>query len=115
MSAKIYDISMYITNELPKIVITDDIMVTVNNRKSTVLNTQAMVTEFEKKAKEKEMEPVDAERAMMEKSLQMLVGESGAKKIEDLDLPLPEYRKIYETVMAAAQGIEPDKINEQTP
>lgn len=115
MSAKIYDISMHITNELPKVVITDDIMVTVNNRKSTVLNAQAMMSEFEKKAKEKEMDATDAERAMMEKALQMLVGESGAKKIEDLDLPLPEYKKVYETIMAAAQGIDPDKLNEETP
>ncbi len=115
MSEKIYNISMYITNKLPKIVISDDIIVTVNNRKSAVLNTQAMILEFEKKASEEGINITELESRMMEKALQMLVGESNAKKIEEMDLPLPEYKRIFDTIMAAAQGIEPEELNKATP
>ena len=34
---KVIDISMKITNQLPMIRITDDLVVTVNNRKNTIL------------------------------------------------------------------------------
>lgn len=115
MSEKIYDISMYITNKLPKLVINEDLIVTVNNRKSAVLNVQAMIMEFEKKASDKEMNVAELESKMMEKALQMLVGEANADKIEALDLPLPEYKKIFDTIMAAAQGIEPEELNKATP
>lgn len=115
MSEKIYDISMYITNKLPKLVINEDLIVTVNNRKSAVLNVQAMIMEFEKKASDKEINVAELESKMMEKALQMLVGEANADKIEALDLPLPEYKKIFDTIMAAAQGIEPEELNKSTP
>lgn len=115
MSEKIYDISMYITNKLPKMVINEDLILTVNNRKSAVLNVQAMIMEFEKKASDKEMNVAELESKMMEKALQMLVGEANADKIEALDLPLPEYKRIFDTIMAAAQGIEPEELNKSTP
>ena len=46
---KVIDISMKITNQLPMIRITDDLVVTVNNRKNTILKVQAMAAESEKK------------------------------------------------------------------
>ena len=46
---KVIDISMKITNQLPMIRITEDLVVTVNNRKSTILNIQAMAQEAESK------------------------------------------------------------------
>lgn len=49
--ANMIDISKMITNELPVVKITDDIVVTVNNRKSTILNIQAMAIEVDKKRK----------------------------------------------------------------
>ena len=45
---KVIDISMKITNQLPMVRITDDLVVTVNNRKNTILNVQAMGAEAEK-------------------------------------------------------------------
>ena len=48
--SKIYDISMYITNELPRLCIADGLIVTVNNRKSTILLVQAMINETDRKA-----------------------------------------------------------------
>lgn len=113
MNAKIYDISMYITNELPKVVITDELMVTVNNRKSAVLNVQTMIMEQERKSASGELsEEEDTEYAIMEKALKLLVGEKSAKAIDELDLPIPEYKKVYETIMVAATGADPESLKE---
>ena len=43
--AKVVDITSKITNDLPIVKITDDIVVTINNRKSNVLNVMAMANE----------------------------------------------------------------------
>ena len=98
---QVVDISMKITNQLPKVIITDELMVTVNNRKNNILNIQAMAQEFEKK-KEDEM-------AFMTKGLEMLVGASATAKIEEMDLPLPEYKMLYETIMGVATGTYGEK------
>lgn len=103
--AKIIDISSKITNELPMVKITDDVIVTVNNRKQTILNVQAMMREFERKAEQAEANGEDyGEIAFINKALQMLVGESKAAEIEELDLPLPEYKLVYNTIMETVTG-----------
>ena len=61
---KVIDISMKITNQLPMIRITEDLAVTVNNRKSTILNIQAMAQEAENKENKDDM-------AFMIKGLEM--------------------------------------------
>lgn len=103
--AKIYDISMKITNELPKMQITDDLIVTVNNRHSTILNIQAMLMEAEKND--------DTEAMTMDKALTLLIGQKSAEKINAMDLPINEYKTVYEAVMKVAQGI--DIESEDTP
>lgn len=103
--AKIYDISMKITNELPKMQITDDLIVTVNNRHSTILNIQAMLMEAEKKD--------DTETMIMDKALTLLIGQKSAEKINAMDLPINEYKTVYDAVMKVAQGI--DIESEDTP
>ena len=106
--AKMYDISMQITNELPVIKITDSIIVSVNNRKSTILNIQAMALEAERKATSNpENVEDDAEFKQMQKALAMLIGEENAKDIDELDLPIDEYKKVYESIMKVAQGMDP--------
>ena len=84
---KVIDISMKITNQLPMIRITEDLVVTVNNRKSTILNIQAMAQEAENKENKDDM-------AFMSKGLEMLVGKDASDKIEALDLPIPEYKEM---------------------
>ena len=98
--AKIIDISSKITNELPVVKITDEIMVTVNNRRSTILNVQAMSKELERKTADDEYD----EMAFMNKVLEMVVGEKKVQEINDLDLPFPEYKEVYETIFNAATG-----------
>lgn len=106
--ANIIDISGKITNQLPVVKITDDIVVTVNNRKSTVLNIQAMAREVEQKAQQSE-NPEDYDRMpFMRKTLEMLVGRKNADAIEALDLPMPEYSLVYETLMNTATGMTDD-------
>lgn len=105
---KIIDISMKITNQLPVIRITEDLVVTVNNRKNTILNIQAMAKEVEKK---KEKDDAD-DMAFIVKGLEMLVGKKNADKIDAMDLPLPEYKEMYNTIMQVAMGIYGE---EQTP
>ena len=99
---RVIDISMKITNQLPMIRITEDITVTVNNRKSTILNIQAMAQEAENKD----------DMAFMIKGLEMLVGKDASDKIEALDLPIPEYKEMYNTIMQVAMGTYGE---EQTP
>lgn len=94
---KVIDISMKITNQLPVIRITEDLMVTVNNRKSTILNIQAMAKEAENKKNTDDM-------AFMLKGLEMLIGKEASDKIEALDLPIPEYKEMYNTIMQVAMG-----------
>lgn len=103
---KLIDISMKITNQLPKIVITNEIMVTVNNRKSTILNIQALAKEAEKKGDDED------QIKFMTKALSLLIGEEKTNAIEALDLPLPEYKMVYNTIMSVATGTYGE---EQTP
>ena len=105
---KVIDISMKITNQLAMIRITEDLVVTVNNRKNNILCVQAMASEAEKKASE----DGDNGIGFMVKSLEMLVGKEAADKIENMDLPLPEYKEMYNTIMSVATGTYGE---EQTP
>jgi PHD/YefM family antitoxin component YafN of YafNO toxin-antitoxin module len=95
--AQMIEISKKITNELPVVKVTDDIVVTVNNRKNTVLCTMAAYEEMQKKE--------DGNDAVnMRKMLEMLIGKKHADAIEELDLPLPEYTLVFETIMDVATG-----------
>ena len=100
--AKIIDISKKITNELPTIKITEDIIVSVNNRKSTILNIQCMVQENARKAEDNEEEYDEFE--FMDNVLKMIIGEKKSDEINALDLPLPEYKAVYETIFNVATG-----------
>lgn len=106
---KMIDISSRITNQEPVVKITDEIIVTVNNRKQTMLNIQAMLREYEKKAEEDEEKY--SEIVFIEKAMQMLIGTTNAKKIEELNLPVPEYKLIYNTIMKTVNAEE----DEETP
>lgn len=102
--AQFYDISNLITNEQPKLQITNELIVTVNNRKSTMLNIQAMIEEDERKPADEQMN----KNEFMDKILNLLVGENNAKEINDMDLPMDQYSKVYEAIMNVAQGNDPN-------
>lgn len=98
---QLIDISAKITNELPCIKITPELVATVNNRKSTVLCIQAMADETERKRKQGEEVSDDN---FMKKTLEMLVGKKNSEAIEALDLPVPEYKELFQTIMDVATG-----------
>lgn len=95
--AQIIDISKKITNELPMVKVTEELVVTVNNRKSAVLNIQAMIEEMQREGKEEDI-------AFMTKGMEMLIGKKHTDEIEKMDLPLTEYTMIFETIMNVATG-----------
>lgn len=107
--SRMIDIRSKITNQLPVIQITDEIVVTVNNRKSNILKVQAFVKEQEKQAKKNSNEFDEVK--FMNDVLTMLIGEKNAKAIEDLDLPLPDYKTVYEEIMKAATGEQEQEGN----
>ena len=76
-----------ITNELPVVKITDDIVVTVNNRKSTILNIQAMAIEVDKKGKRRRGQHITSGKVYAEGT--GYAGRTGKcrKKLKALDLP----------------------------
>ena len=99
--SNIIDISAKITNQLPVVKITDELVITVNNRKSVVLSIQAMVEENDRKsAKGKEVDDM----AFMNKTLAMLIGQKNVDAIEEMDLPMTEYREVFQTIMSVATG-----------
>lgn len=101
----IYDITSFITNTLPVLKIADELVVTINNRKSNILNMQVMAKEAEKKEKEAKEQGLEYdEQLFMKKALSLLIGEKNTTELEDLDLPLPEYKKVFQTIMQIAQG-----------
>lgn len=100
--AQIIDITGRITNELPMVRVTDNLVITVNNRKNTIMNMQAMISEAQKKAAENGGD--FDELKMMRTCMDMLIGKKAADEVEALDLPFPEYKLVYQAVMAAATG-----------
>jgi hypothetical protein len=90
------DISSKITNQLPMVKITETIVVTVNNRKSNVLSMQGY---FKNKENAKK-----TENEIKSDILEILIPPKDVAAIEELDLPLPEFNEIYETIVAVATG-----------
>lgn len=101
--SNVIDISSKITNVLPVVKISEDIVVTVNNRKSTILSIKAKTEEMQRKADTEGAVEYD-EMKFMSDLLAMLIGQKNADAIEELDLPLPEYKELYESIMNIATG-----------
>ena len=99
---QLIDISGKITNELPCVKITDEIVVTINNRRTNILNIQCMVEEVDRKNEENG----DSfnEMTFMNKALELLIGAGKTREINELDLPFPEYKEVYNTIFNVATG-----------
>ena len=95
------DISAKITNKLPAVKISDDLIITVNNRKSNMLAVRAMVTESQKV--EENGGEAD-ELKLMDSVLRTLTNAKTVDEINKLDLPLPEYKLVFNAVNAACSG-----------
>ena len=104
------DISARITNELPVVKISDDLVITINNRKSSVLSVQAMIAEAGNN--EKDGKEVN-ELKFMDSVLRCLTSGKTVDAINKLDLPLPEYKVIYNAIMAACNGQTLEEFEQQ--
>ena len=105
------DISARITNELPVVKISDDLVITINNRKSNVLSVQAMIAEATTNA-ENEGREVN-ELKFMDSVLRCLTSGKTVDAVNKLDLPLPEYKLIYNAIMAACNGQTLEEFEQQ--
>ena len=109
--SNIIDISGKITNQLPIVKVSDEIVVTVNNRHSTIMSMQLLIKEQEKASKENGDEY--DEMAFMDRVLAMLIGKKSVDAINKIDLPLPEYKMVYQGVMAAATGESQEEVDKR--
>ena len=104
------DISAKITNKLPAVKISDDLIITVNNRKSNMLAVRAMVTESQKV---EESGGEADELKLMDSVLRTLTNAKTVDEINKLDLPLPEYKLIFNAVQAACSGQTVEEFEEE--
>lgn len=94
----VYDISARITNALPSLKVTEDLVVTINNRHKNIMAIRALEDENERKNEEDKA----SEFEIIRKSLELLVGKEKAKIIEELDLPFNEYKELRTAIMEIA-------------
>lgn len=98
--SKVIDISSQLTNERPRIKITEDLIVEVNNSKNNVLT---IMSELDKEG-QSDVEMVDS---LMIK----LFGKEDSKKLNELDFTLPSYLTIIKAALAQVLDVEMDVID----
>jgi len=91
--AKTIDITSKLTNERPKLKLTDELEFEIDNRKNTVLKVEKLLND-----------EGSASIAVIDKVLQEFLGKEAVKEIEKLDLPFSAYQTIFTAVMAGAMG-----------
>lgn len=99
----VYDISSKISNSTPTVKVNDELIFSVNNRRNTILTLQMKVKKMDDS---KEYD----ETKYMEEALILLTSKETVKKINDLNLPFPEYKLVFEVVMAAATGVSVEEF-----
>lgn len=92
--SKIIDISAKLTNERPKIKISEDKIYEIDDRKNTILKMYQMFRDGDVN---------DIE--MMDEVIKMLLGEKAAKEIDEMSLSIKNYQTIVIAIMAAIQEI----------
>lgn len=95
--SQIFDISNKLTNETPTLKITEDIIVTINNRMKNMIKVRAMMEEASKKEDADELK-------MMDKTLEMLIGSKNYKEVKELDLPISSFKLVFNAIMSIAAG-----------
>lgn len=96
---KLYTLDNKLLTETPEIRIGEKIYA-VDNRQKTVRKIQAATQEVQKD------DPYEG----MDTVLKLALGEKAASEIDELDMPYPAYQRMFELVMAAVTGEDPDKI-----
>lgn len=96
--AKLYTLEGNLLTETPEIRVGEKIY-PVDNRQKTVKQLQAVIDGRE--SKENPMAGVTG-------VLSLAFGEKAAQEIEDMNIPYPAYQRLFELVVAAMTGEDPD-------
>ncbi|WP_085833500.1 hypothetical protein [Clostridium merdae] len=94
---KLYTLDEKLLVGTPEIRIGDKVY-PVDDRQKTVKKLMKMTND--KDSVEKNMDDV----------LRLALGEKAAKEIDEKDLPFPAYQKLFELVMSAMTGEEPEEV-----
>lgn len=100
--AKLYTLDHKLLTDTPEIRIGEKIYA-VDNRQKTVKKIQEVSRDI------KNDDPYEG----IEKVLEMALGAEAAQKIDELNMPYPAYQKMFELVMAAVTGEEPEAITDR--
>lgn len=97
--AKMYTLDHKLLTETPEIRIGEKIYA-VDNRQKTVRKIQEVSKDISNE------DPYTG----MDKVLELAMGAKAAKEIDDMDMPFPAYQQMFELVMAAVTGEEPEAV-----
>lgn len=100
--AKLYTLDHKLLTETPEIRIGEKIYA-VDNRQKTVKKIQTAAKEIQRD------DPYEG----IEKVLAIAMGKKAAQEIDELNMPYPAYQQMFELVMAAVTGEEPDTVAER--
>lgn len=93
--SKTIDISAKLTNERPKLKLADDKIYEIDNRKNTII-------QMEQKVQNADINDL----VFLDEAIRILLGEKAAKEIEEMDLSITNYQRIFIAIFAAIQEIE---------
>lgn len=100
--AKLYTLDHKLLTDTPEIRIGEKIYA-VDNRQKTVKKIQAAAKSISN----------DDPYVGIDTVLELALGAKAAREIDELDMPYPAYQKMFELVMAAVTGEEPEAISER--
>lgn len=93
--SKIIDISAKLTNERPKLKLSDDKIYDIDDRKNTIIL-------LNQKMQSSDLNDLDA----IDEMIGVVLGEEAAKEINEMNLPITAYQSIMIAIMAAVTGEE---------
>lgn len=97
--AKLYTLDHKLLTDTPEIRIGEKIYA-VDNRQKTVKKIQAAAKAISN----------DDPYSGIDTVLELALGQKAAQEIDELDMPYPAYQKMFELVMAAVTGEDPEVI-----
>ena len=93
--SKLYTLDQKLLTDTPEVRIGDHCY-PVDNRQKTV---------------KKLMQISSDDQDQVDKALEIAFGAKAAKEIDAMDMPFPAYQKLFELVMAAVTGEDPEEIS----
>lgn len=91
--SKVIDITSKLTNDRPKLKVTDDLEFEIDNRKNTIF-------EVEKLLNDEDVNNI----AVIDTILEKLMGKKAVEELNNLELSFDSYQVIFTAAMAGAMG-----------